>query len=524
MNFDLTQQPWIPVRTLNGELKEINLLEALVNANQYARLESESPLEMAALYRLLLAVVHRAIPKIDPQTRASWFQQNELPRAEIEEYFKLFQAHFDLFGTHPFMQIPGLRDEGYIKHWSELAADLGSGSTNMLFNAYKRDNANEAVYITTPAQAARKLLEYQTFALGGLIRKFIASAPAAPVATGVMVVVQGENLLQTLCLNLVTQNKADWERDHALWEHEPVKIAYLKTDPKEGARGIVHRYWWLTRSLELLPELEGDKTVVRFVARASGIRLVDNLNVRDPMVTHRAPKDNKSEFRLLGLNTEKAFWRDFASLLPNNKEAGDKTPRVLEAAIGLITKLEPQTRPKHGIRALILGQANDQGKLEMWRTEYFRLPDALMGNRDVRDTLVKLLGEAETTGSALGSSTFNLARWLLLLIASRPLLTDDITKMKNSFGSQKVYWSTLETNFAALLEMLVEDYDERAVEEFWLLQISSAARNAWQHALKSAGLTPRAHQAAARSERAISIQLAVIAKQIKDLQKEQEET
>jgi CRISPR system Cascade subunit CasA len=298
--FDLVEELWIPVRTLEGELQEIGLREALVSASKYARLESESPLEMAAMYRLLLAVLHRALPQITSASRAKWFEQG-FPQDALKTYFEQQKDHFCLFGSRPFLQVPGLCDEGYVKHWSELAADLGSGSTNMLFNDFKRENATEPTFTTTPARAARKLLEYQTFALGGLIRKFIASAPAAPVATAAMVVIQGDNLLQTLCLNLINQTQAFWEHDHALWEHEAVKIDYLKTDPTETARGIVHRYCWLTRSLELLPELEDGRTVVRFMARASGIRFRDDLNLRDPMVTMRAPKDDKTPYRPLGL-------------------------------------------------------------------------------------------------------------------------------------------------------------------------------------------------------------------------------
>lgn len=57
--FNLLEEPWIPV--LRGErVKEVSLAEALLEAHTITRIETPSPLEEAALHRLLLAVLHRA--------------------------------------------------------------------------------------------------------------------------------------------------------------------------------------------------------------------------------------------------------------------------------------------------------------------------------------------------------------------------------------------------------------------------------------------------------------------------------
>jgi len=59
--FNLLDEPWIPVRTHTGEVFDINLSDALLKARDYAALAETSPPNLIALYRLLLATLHRAL-------------------------------------------------------------------------------------------------------------------------------------------------------------------------------------------------------------------------------------------------------------------------------------------------------------------------------------------------------------------------------------------------------------------------------------------------------------------------------
>ncbi len=67
MPFELTSEPWIPVRSLNGERKEVSLRELFAKAHELECVNDASPLVTLALHRFLIAIVL-------PVLRASFFR------------------------------------------------------------------------------------------------------------------------------------------------------------------------------------------------------------------------------------------------------------------------------------------------------------------------------------------------------------------------------------------------------------------------------------------------------------------
>ncbi len=59
--FNVLEEPWIPVRTRTGEVSDVSLTDALLNARAYAALAETSPPNLIALYRVLLAALARAV-------------------------------------------------------------------------------------------------------------------------------------------------------------------------------------------------------------------------------------------------------------------------------------------------------------------------------------------------------------------------------------------------------------------------------------------------------------------------------
>jgi CRISPR system Cascade subunit CasA len=69
MRYNLVTDSWIPAIRTDGTAVELGLLDALVHAHEFAALHGESPLVAAALYRLLLALLHRVF---GPPTLEQW--------------------------------------------------------------------------------------------------------------------------------------------------------------------------------------------------------------------------------------------------------------------------------------------------------------------------------------------------------------------------------------------------------------------------------------------------------------------
>ena len=110
--FSLLDSPWLPVRYLDGCNAELGLLALFEQAAQIEGLAETSPPNLVALYRLLLAITHRALTHQlghwTDRDRARWYQQS-LPAGAVRDYLTHWRDRFWLFhAEHPFMQVAAL--------------------------------------------------------------------------------------------------------------------------------------------------------------------------------------------------------------------------------------------------------------------------------------------------------------------------------------------------------------------------------------------------------------------------------
>lgn len=509
--FNLITEPWIPVREGNV-LKLVNLEQALLDGHRFTRIEDPSPLVTAALHRLLLAVLHRALQgPADAYEAAGWFSKG-FDAAKIRHYLAKYQDRFDLFHPEkPFYQVPDFTLERSSRSWTVLAPELNSDNNKVLFDHTVTSRPRPL----QPAEAARLLVANQTFALSAG-KSVLCHTATAPVATAALAIMLGENLHQTLCLNLVSYPKGEYERDFATWEREPLRVSDLSNceAAKATPKGIVHRYTWLSRAVRLEPETENGQTddplsgqsahapvrqtVVRWIAYASGIRYEEAAIRPDPMVAFRPdPKDPSKQYPL-GFREDRALWRDFASLLP--KPGSERSLGVVDHARNLYRALGTRFKGR-GIPVMVAGQANDQAKVELWRGEVYRLPEAILSDKDIWRFVEDNLERAEKMGRALDGAARALATQLLTLGDRQPH-KDDVNKLVQSFPHQVAYWSALETQFTAWLEQLGLDFEQHQsrLEKAWLETLRREALRAWKLTVLAAGDDARALRAIHKSE------------------------
>lgn len=492
--FDLVTQPWIPVRE-GGALRLASLEQALLEARRFERIEDPSPLVTAALHRLLLAILHRALegPE-DAYEAAEWFKGG-FDAQKIQAYLDKYRDRFDLFHPEtPFYQVPDFGLERSRRSWTVLAPELNSDNNKVLFD-HTIPSRPPPLY---PAEAARLLVAHQTFAITAG-RSVLCHTTTAPVGAAALAVMLGENLHETLCLNLVSYPQSERERDFALWERQPLRVADLEDceRARASAQGIVHRYTWLSRAVRFEPEEEGGETVVRWIAYASGLRYEESRVRRDPMVAVRPdPKDPTKEYPL-GFREGRAFWRDFASLLP---QRGSASLAVAEHACSVYRALGHRFKGR-GIPVMVAGQANDQAKIELWRWELYRLPEAVLGERELHPFVKECLDEAEAVGEALNRAARALAS-ALLTTGDRKPDKDDVRKLVEGLPHQAAYWSALEGEFANLINRLGPDFEgqQAQIKQDWTETLKREALRAWSLAALAAGDDARALRAVYKSE------------------------
>jgi CRISPR system Cascade subunit CasA len=471
--FNLLEEPWIPV--LRGEkVVEVGLREALLRPD-LGPIETPSPLEEAALYRLLLAVLHRALegPK-DLDQALDWLEEG-LPEGRLEAYLDRHHDRFYLFHKEaPFLQVADLPDKDPLP-WTKLLPERASGNNPTLFDHSTDQDPPPLAY----PGAARALLVHHAFTPGGLLRRLgVTSAKGGPLAGAAAFVAVGRTLRETLLLNLAPYEP---QGDQALWERPPLRTADL-----EGYRtawplsGVARVYLWPARGVRLLDEGGG----VRRVAYGPGVR-PEGVAFRDPMVAYRQARGG---FLPLRLSVERSFWRDLGALLPG---AGGSWPAVLEHA-GALEREGGGLLPTRA-RLRVLGQVADQAKILDVRREVYPLPPSLLTPGGLSD-LDFALQRAEKAREGLRGLAYRLARDVL-----GDKDPEELRRFARSLPLEPLYWHGLDLAFPGFLDRL----EEGGARAFWKEALARAVREAWEATRLFVGTEGRHLKALAQGERAL---------------------
>lgn len=477
--FNLLEEPWIPVLK-EDKVVEVGLGEALTRAHTIMRIETPSPLEEAALHRLLLAVLYRALPPVRNKDDAlDLLEKGEFDQRSLEGYLNRYHDCFFLFhDTAPFLQIADLPENDPLP-WTKLLPELASGHNPTLFDHTVDDNPPLASY----AEAARALLVHQAFAPGGLLRRLgVTSADGAPLARHAVFLAMGGTLFQTLVLNLVPQE----DTSVPIWEHRPP----LKTEDVHGyatqwpLSGVSRVYTWPSRGVRLLDEGQG----VRWMTYGPGVK-PQEVAWRDPMVAYR--QDKKSHGILpLRLSTERSFWRDFEAMLP---AAGGVWPAVLVHAGELKGEGVAST-------LRVLGQVSDQAKILDIRREVYPISKELL-TPEGELVLKRSLELAEKAATGLKEAAWRIAQGAL---GNRD--TSELRNFTNSLPLLSLYWSRLDLDFPDFMGHL----GQSGALDLWRQRIRRAALRAWEETRRFIGTEARYLKALAEGERAFARVLATI--------------
>jgi CRISPR system Cascade subunit CasA len=497
-SFNLIDSRFIPC-VIEGEVQTLNLRDAIVRAHEVQELRDSSPLTTVALHRLLLAILYRVLGGPDTTGKwQEWWETKKFVSKPFDEYFEKWRERFDLFDVkRPFFQ-----DTEFVARTrngvNQLVRERSRGNNGTLFD----HTHEEPPPFLTADETARALITEQMFAVGGG-KSEISYTSSGPAASGVIVLVRGDTLFDTLMLNMIGYGrefaesfKSDPKQDRPAWECDT-----RPSEENSSHAGYVDYLTWQSRTVNLHPTEDGR---VQYLSYASGRTFKPTAETFDPMTAYSAP-DKKSEFRPLRLSESRDLWRDSASLFQfqKNEEADDTERFHPPANLRWLKELkEDGALPNSRVFSLsTIGLCTDKAKVNFWRHETLPLPLEYLTNAELVSILKSAIAMAEDIGEVV---RFSVATFAKLTLAGDPQKSPDKNRqwqMVDAVGADALYWSRLEAQFREFLAHLPGDDEHQKLElHNWFNRLYRTATQAYREAAELPQLDARGQRAAVDGE------------------------
>jgi len=493
-SFNLLDEPWLPVRLKSGETVNLGLLDVFQRGSEAALLAETAPPSLVAEYRLLLAILHRALSRAFPQgwadkDRAHWYREG-LPIEAICDYLEQWRDRFWLFHPeYPFMQVAALVSDSNApdgrKPWMQISFDCSVGNTAVLF-----EHSYEGMTrIISPQYALSCLLGYLQFVPGGLVKAIRSSDKGGPLLNSAALIAEGDHLLRTLILNLHPSMGSKSGGDLPAWERESPTLSSL-SGPSTLATGPNDRYTRQTRAVLLLRENDGQ---VKWLKFAAGLALDEDANAPDPMVSFR--QGSQGPVRLT-FSEGRAVWRDLPVLVPH-KESDNSAPAVLDWALSVHTENGEDITTIYQ-RFSVAGLSSDQAKIVRWRNERIELPLSIIRDCDKHPMLNGLIGASENLYGRLRE----LATGMIAEMMSDSSHKDTRSRARQVLNAGPFtgsYFARIERRAPELMQFLARrEFDD--AEIYWSEVLRSSAMQAWKQLTLSMGLSSLALRSQVRFE------------------------
>ena len=347
--YNLLDEPWIPVRLLDGTIADVGLLELLRRTTEIADLACELPTQSIAIQRLVLAIAYRVAP---PRDAHDWARQWDegAPTEQMIEYLERWRDRFFLFGGRfPFMQVADLRTaKDVVSGLEKLIADVPNGEQ------FFTTRHGCALACIPPSEAARWLVHAQAYDPSGIRSGAVGDSqvkggkgyPIGPSWCGHLGLVwlKGKDLDETLVLNLVPTDAAQLrgvesstEWGACSWEVSEAESAvrgdYSLLDPSGTPRdiSIPRLLTWHSRRVRLVGNREG----VTGVVLAQGDKLApQQMHRYEPQSLWRYSTPQSKKFKQdvympRKYEAGRALWRNLPGTLPTvtTVQGVDKQPK-----------------------------------------------------------------------------------------------------------------------------------------------------------------------------------------------------
>ena len=438
-SFNLIQESWIPVVTPDFQVKDISLVELFETWETLREIQADNPPTTLAIYRLLLAILHRAYQ--GPRNADHWEEIFEDNGARAIAYLQQHRDRFDLLHPeHPFMQDPALPLEKAVPIYA-----IHTMSTSQVFSHEHEWSG----YSISQAQAARLLVRLQGVDITSLRAFYVGqssgnrSAVNTPTINAANVLVRGSTLKQTLMFNLMRYDPASEIPSVVTGDDLPTwETSYAGKPKKTVPQGYISYLTFPWRRLRLFAE--GGE--MNQLAITMGNSLPDKVSPQqwECGVAYREDKPVR-------LSLSKQLWRDADTFVLTAEK--QYRPRIID----WLAELKREDLVEDQFTLQISGLSADKAKPLGWSWEQFSAPISYIAEPDLATTLKTALAIAEEHRqifrSFRGSPYFALAE---------ALKNGDAGSLANALDGESRYWAELDRRFSELLYALPQDCQTRA--------------------------------------------------------------
>lgn len=450
-SFDLRHESWLPCMRGDGTIEVLSLRAVLHQAHGIRDLVLDAPTQYPPILRMLLAVLHRALPDfLDgsgnppgdrrvPWTDDDWevlFEEGSFTPKWIDDYLDRPQVagKLDLFSpVAPFMQVAGLQAaSGETRTTALLIPHIASGHNVPLFSA-DRDAAPPAL---SAAEAARWLLHAHAWDTAAIktgaegdpqasMGKTTGN-PTGPLGRLGVLIPCGQTLFETLMFNLLSLagHRRSPDGDIPAWEREPLTPRWRS----RPAKGLLDLYTWPSRRIRLLPEHEDGTLLVRKVVVCGGDRLdPDSVSALEPHAALRRSPEQERKLKRAPVylpwthRADRRLWRGLGAILHRERttsasSGGAAAPQYRRAAV-----LEQLGNDVRGdvlrdtvvrLRGFGITYGNKAAVIEDIYTDEMPLPVALLRveNRLLERAALDAVAAADRVAGCLGGLAADISR------------------------------------------------------------------------------------------------------------------
>lgn len=472
-DFNLCNEPWIPVLYISGQTQEVSLKQLFDESNSIRKIHSGDATTDVAILGVAVAIFFRAVLENTEEygelyrEPKKWIQNISSGGSEqlyfVQDYLKKYQDRFNLFDAErPFMQVADLHtSKGEVKPVSRLVLDSESEYFSM--------RAEQALTSLSYAEAARYLVTVQAYDYSGIKSGAVGDPRVKggrgyPIGVGWYgatgkIIIHGENLIETLlyCIDyeqllnvekvkgkshrIALQDKPVWERElpdtaapRAYKDGDPTKY---KDEPAPAA-GMCEILTWQSRRVRLFPE----NGRVTGVLVSNGDKWLDRNTYTDPLTAYRFSKNQSTQTHYVWMpqthSAERTLWRGADALLTRLSSSQEKQnkPATVIRQISSGKYFSPDTKTKIQLVGMVYG--TQSSIVEETIDESVTLELGILTEQGaeisamVRDNIQLTMDAA----IALGQYTGNLLRAAGKEYEFRPSVTESILhRMEDEFRS-----------------------------------------------------------------------------------------